>query len=126
MSGKKTSVKVEILGESYAIRTEAAPEHTRAVAEYLDRAIRQILTGGSVIETNRAAILAALQITSELFQARETNLSITGAMQALSADVRRHAAAGKARRRIARHRTQFGLRSARPGEYLFRRSQAHP
>jgi cell division protein ZapA len=89
VSGKKMSVRVEILGESYAIRTEAAPEHTKAVAEYLDQAIRQILTGGTIIETNRAAILAALQITSELFQAREANMAVTGAMQALSADVRR-------------------------------------
>ena len=89
MSGKKSSVRVEILGESYSIRTEAAPEHTRAVAEHLDRSIRQILSGGSVIETNRAAILAALQITSELFQEREANESITSEMQALSADVRR-------------------------------------
>ncbi|HKH92707.1 MAG TPA: cell division protein ZapA [Gemmatimonadaceae bacterium] len=89
MTTKKTSVKVEILGESYAIRTEAAPEHTRAVAEHLDRAIRQILSGGAVIETNRAAILAALQITSELFQEREANHAITGAMQSLSGDVRR-------------------------------------
>ena len=89
MTGKKSSIKVEILGESYAIRSEAAPEHTRAVAEYLDRAIRQILAGGAVIETNRAAILAALQITSELFQEREATQAITGAMQSLSGDVRR-------------------------------------
>jgi cell division protein ZapA len=89
VTGKKTSVKVEILGESYAIRSDAAPEHTRAVAEHLDRSIRQILSGGAVIEVNRAAILAALQITSELFQEREANEAITGAMQALSGDVRR-------------------------------------
>ena len=89
MTGKKTSVRVEILGESYAIRSEAAPEHTRAVAEHLDRAIRQILSSGSVIEANRAAILAALQITSELFQERDANLATTTAMQGLSADVRR-------------------------------------
>jgi cell division protein ZapA len=89
VTGKKTSIKVEILGESYAIRSEAAPEHTRAVAEHLDRSIRQILAGGAVIETNRAAILAALQITSELFQEREANQSITAAMQALSGEVRR-------------------------------------
>ena len=88
-TGKKHSIKVEILGESYAIRSEAAPEHTRAVAEYLDRAIRQILSGGAVIEANRAAILAALQVTSELFEARESTASLTGGMQALSADVRR-------------------------------------
>ena len=89
MTGKKTSVKVEILGESYSIRSEADPEHTRAVAQHLDRSIRQILAGGAVIEANRAAILAALQITSELFLEREANESITTAMQKLSGDVRR-------------------------------------
>ena len=89
MSGKKSSVKVEILGESYVLRTEAAPEHTRAVAEYLDKSIRQILSGGAVIEANRAAILAALQITSELFQAREANGALIGSMQGLALDIRR-------------------------------------
>ena len=89
MTGKKTSVKVEILGESYAIRSEADPEHTRAVAQHLDRSIRQILAGGAVIEANRAAILAALQITSELFLEREANQSITSAMHELIGEVRR-------------------------------------
>ncbi|MES2179238.1 MAG: cell division protein ZapA [Gemmatimonadota bacterium] len=89
MNPKKTSVKVEILGESYVLRTDAAPEHTKAVAEHLDKAIRQILSSGAVIEANRAAILAALQITSELFQAREANGSLVGSMQGLSADIRR-------------------------------------
>lgn len=89
MSTRKTSVKVEILGESYAIRSDASAEHTKAVAEYLDHAIRQILTNGSVIETNRAAILAAMQITSELFQAREANEEIVTAMASLGDEVRR-------------------------------------
>jgi cell division protein ZapA len=89
MNTRKHSVKVEILGESYAIRTEAPLEHTKAVAEYLDRAIRRILSGGSVIETNRAAILAALQITSELFEAREASAAVTSSLDALSDDVRR-------------------------------------
>jgi cell division protein ZapA len=89
VSTRKTSVKVEILGESYAIRSDATPEHTKACAEHLDRAIRQILSGGSVIETNRAAILAALQITSELFQAREANEAVVAAMGELGDEVRR-------------------------------------
>jgi len=89
VSTRKTSVKVEILGESYAIRSDATSEHTKACAEYLDRAIRQILSTGSVIETNRAAILAALQITSELFQAREANEAVVTAMAGLSDEVRR-------------------------------------
>ena len=89
MSTRKTSVKVEILGESYAVRSDASAEHTKAVAEYLDHAIRQILTSGSVIETNRAAILAAMQITSELFQAREANDAVVAAMAELGDEVRR-------------------------------------
>ena len=86
---KKTSIKVEILGESYAIRSDAAPEHTKAVADHLDKAIRQILSGGSVIEINRAAILAALQITSELFMERVASSTLTASMNELSTDVRR-------------------------------------
>jgi len=89
MSTRKTSVKVEILGESYAVRSDASAEHTKAVAEYLDHAIRQILGSGSVIETNRAAILAAMQITSELFQAREANEAVIAAMADLGDEVRR-------------------------------------
>lgn len=89
MTTRKSSVKVEILGESYAIRSDATPEHTKAVADYLDHAIRQILSTGSVIETNRAAILAALQITSELFLAREANQSVIAAMAGLGDEVRR-------------------------------------
>ena len=95
MSAKKSSVKVEILGESYVLRTEAAAEHTRAVAEHLDRSIREILASGSVIETNRASILAALQITSELFEAREATGVLVGAMETLSGDVRRLLPPGK-------------------------------
>ena len=95
MSTRKTSVKVEILGESYAVRSDASAEHTKAVAEYLDHAIRQILTSGSVIETNRAAILAAMQITSELFQAREANEAVIAAMADLGDEVRRLLPPGK-------------------------------
>jgi cell division protein ZapA len=94
-ANKKTSVKVEILGEAYVLRTEAAPEHTKAVAEHLDKAIRQILSSGAVIEANRAAILAALQITSELFLAREANGALVGSMQGLSSDIRRLLPPGK-------------------------------
>jgi cell division protein ZapA len=95
MTTRKSSVKVEILGESYAIRSDATAEHTKAVAEYLDRAIRQILSTGSVIEANRAAILAALQITSELFQAREANQAVVEAMAELGEEVRRLLPPGK-------------------------------
>jgi cell division protein ZapA len=92
MSTKKNLVRVTILNEEYSIRSDESPEHTREVAEYLDRAIRRVLDSGSVVETNRAAILAALQITGELFEARQGGggtSDITKRLQSLSAEVRR-------------------------------------
>jgi cell division protein ZapA len=88
VSTKKNLVRVSILNEEYAIRSDATPEQTRAVAAYLESAIRRVLDSGSVVETNRATILAALQITGELFEAREVS-DMTGRLQALSAEVRR-------------------------------------
>ena len=85
----KRSVRVHIVGEEYAIRTERSPEVTRAVAEYVDRTIRGILEGGTVIETQKAAILAAMKITDELFHVREQGTELAESIAALSADVRR-------------------------------------
>ena len=88
MSTKKNVVRVTILNEEYAIRSDASPEHTRAVASYLEDAIRRVLESGSVVESNRATILAALQITGELFEARDGQ-EITQKLRGLSAEVRR-------------------------------------
>lgn len=89
-SAKKNLVRVTILNDEYAIRSDASPEHTREVAAYLESAIRRVLDSGSVVETNRATILAALQITGELFEARGASGSdITQRLKSLSAEVRR-------------------------------------
>jgi cell division protein ZapA len=82
-------VRVSILGEEYTIRSDASPAHIRDVAEYADRVIRQVMSSGTVVETHKVAILAALQITDELFRARAEVRAITDSMQELSADVRR-------------------------------------
>lgn len=89
MSAERKSVRVSILGEEYTIRTEASAEHTREVAEHVDRTIRRVLTSGSVVETHKAAILAALQITDELYRARADAQHVSDSMRDLSAEVRR-------------------------------------
>ncbi len=81
MTGKKTTTRVTILNEEYAVRTDMSPEHAHEVANYLDALIRRVLASGAVVESNRAVVLAALQVTGELFDARApleaTNASIT-------------------------------------------------
>lgn len=81
-------VKVRIMGDEYTLRTEASPEHTKAVAEHVDRTIRAILAGSTTMETQKAAILAALQITDDLFRERGAMEAITSDMRQLAADIR--------------------------------------
>jgi cell division protein ZapA len=95
MSEKKTSVKVTILGEEYGIRSDASAEHTRAVASYVDQIIRRVMTGGNVVESHKAAILAALQITDELFAARGERQQMADKVTSLSDEVRRWLPPGK-------------------------------
>jgi cell division protein ZapA len=89
MSSKKSSVKVTIVGEEYTIRSDESPEHTRAVAKYLDDTIRNLMNAGVVVESHKAAILAALQITSELFKARQAPEEMAARLRGITADVQR-------------------------------------
>ena len=87
MKDRKTVVKVRIVGEEYSIKTDQSPEHTRAVADHVDRTIRAIMDSG-VNETSKAAILAALQITDELFKEREHADEVTREIRQLANDIR--------------------------------------
>ncbi|MFL5508491.1 MAG: cell division protein ZapA, partial [Gemmatimonadaceae bacterium] len=66
MTSKKNVVRVTILGDEYSIRSDQSPERTRAVAEHVDSVIRDTMRAGNIVETQKAAILAALSITDEL------------------------------------------------------------
>ena len=87
--GGRTSVRVSILDDDYTIRTDAPAGHTRDVAAHVDRMIRQVMSSGTVVETHKAAILAALQITDELFRARAEARELTTRTHELAIEVRR-------------------------------------
>lgn len=67
----KHSVTVRIAGEEYAIRASAEADYTRSCARYVDDRIAEIRNRSGLVETHKAAILAALSITDEYYQARE-------------------------------------------------------
>jgi cell division protein ZapA len=83
------STRVRIVGEEYTIRSEVAPEVTRAIAEHVDAAIRKVLESPAITDPGKAAILAAMSITDELFKAREADADVAGRMQSLSGELRR-------------------------------------
>jgi cell division protein ZapA len=89
MSDKRNVAKVNIVGEEYTIRSETSPEHTRSVAAYLDREIRKVLGTNALIETHKAAILAAMSITDELIRERTAAKVVEDELRSLNAEVRR-------------------------------------
>lgn len=68
---ERSSVTVRIAGEEHTIRANAEAEYTRSCARFVDDRIGEIRSKAGPLETRKAAILAALSITDEFFQARE-------------------------------------------------------
>ena len=73
-------------GEEYTVRSDLTPEYTREVAGYVDQALKKVLAQGGLVETHKAAILAALDITNELFQAKKGEREVAARITALADD----------------------------------------
>ena len=102
MSQAKNAVKVTIGGEEFTVRSELPPEYTREVATYLDAALKRVRDSMPMVETHKAAILAALAITDELFQARRGDREIAGRLTTLAEEVARLLPPAKRGSRAAR------------------------
>lgn len=89
MTEKRTVVRVRIGADEYALRSDRSEEHTRAVAAYVDQALKDVQGTGAVVEVHKQAILAALAIADELFAARQGSGDVTERMRALSARLER-------------------------------------
>lgn len=63
-------VEVTLLGQTLTLRTEATPDHVRSLARYLEERIATVQRTG-VKDPMKALTLAALDITDELFRARD-------------------------------------------------------
>ncbi|GMV07457.1 MAG: hypothetical protein AMXMBFR53_37320 [Gemmatimonadota bacterium] len=70
MSADRSSVTVRIAGEEHTIRANAEPAYTKKCAKLVDDRIQEIRSKSGLIESHKAAILAALSIADEFFQAQ--------------------------------------------------------
>ena len=65
----RTSIRVEIAGESYTLRADADEEYTRRCAALVDERMSAV-GDPSGASTKNAAILAALSLSDELLRQR--------------------------------------------------------
>ena len=66
-----TATEVEIYGALYHVRGDKDPEYLQGLAEEVDQKMREIAQQVSTVDTGKIAILAALNLTDELFQSRK-------------------------------------------------------
>ena len=81
-AGEKSTVRVTIFGEEYAIRSDMDSDYTLSCAKHVDDAVQEAHVKGKVAEPHRAAVLAALQITDELFRERQALSAHSGTILA--------------------------------------------
>jgi len=86
---EKHAVRVTIGGEEFTVRSEHTPEYTMEVAAYVDDALAGVREKVPMADSHKAAILAALSITGELFQARQEDREAAARISALADTVAR-------------------------------------
>ena len=65
------SVKISLAGQKLSLRTDAKPRYIKELADYVNTKIDQARASGKIATTQSLALLAAMTIADELFQARE-------------------------------------------------------
>ncbi|HUP19508.1 MAG TPA: cell division protein ZapA [Gemmatimonadota bacterium] len=65
------TTRVTVLDEPFGIRSSAPEEYTREVAGHVDRTLRALRSASPALEPFPIAVLGAMEITDELFRARE-------------------------------------------------------
>ncbi len=63
-------VELTLLGQTLVVRTEATPEYVRSLARHLEQRVETIRRAG-VPDHIKSLLLAALEITDELFRLRD-------------------------------------------------------
>lgn len=73
MSDEYNILKVNIYGSEYPIKGNTDIEYIKKVAQYVDSKMREVNKNISIDSSLKVSILAALNITDELFREREKN-----------------------------------------------------
>jgi cell division protein ZapA (FtsZ GTPase activity inhibitor) len=65
------TVEIEILGETYALKSETGADYTRRVAQHVDRTAKEIREESGAKDKQTIIVLAAMAIADQLFRMRD-------------------------------------------------------
>jgi len=64
-------IRVKIFEQSYGLRGQEAPEYIERLAEYVDGKMRRIADAAHLVDTQKIAVLAALDVADDYFKLRQ-------------------------------------------------------
>jgi cell division protein ZapA len=70
MGSTNESVRVNICGDEYSIKTDVDIETTKKIAEYVNQKMMELKKTGPIRDTVKVAVLSALNIAGELHEYR--------------------------------------------------------
>ena len=73
MSDDSNQVKIYIFGQEYSVKAPADQDYIKKIGKYVDERMKEVQSGfDSTQSSTRIAILAAMNITDELFNAKQS------------------------------------------------------
>lgn len=80
----KNLVRVEILGREYTVKSDEGEERVKNIAAYVNGKIKEVSESSQTVSTLNLAILAALNIANDYFEAVEGQKSFWQSVEARS------------------------------------------
>lgn len=80
----KKVVDVEIMGQKFSVKSDADESYIRAVADYVDEKLQELLKTARPTGQFNAAILAALNIADEYHQLKEKHETVLNRLNHLT------------------------------------------
>lgn len=80
----KNLVRVEILGREYTVKSDEGEERVKNIAAYVNRKIKEVSESSQTVSTLNVAILAALNIANDYFEAVEDQKTLSQTIEARS------------------------------------------
>ncbi|HLA51034.1 MAG TPA: cell division protein ZapA [Thermodesulfobacteriota bacterium] len=77
-------VEVNILEQKLLVKSEDGEEHVKMVVDYLNSKIEEVKKNSKAVSTLNVALLAAMNITDDYFEAKERVVKLEGRARELS------------------------------------------
>lgn len=74
--GIEKTVEIKVFGQTFSVKSDADEEHIRAVADYVNKKMEEILKKTKSVSTLNVAILTALNIADDLLRERGEKIAI--------------------------------------------------